>query len=82
MNELVNTKNEEKVEVINKETNVNNSKAKQEKIVYIEILRIIACFLVIVNHTNSKIFLNSQIGDRWFASITYFLYVKWLCHYF
>lgn len=44
--------------------------------VYLDFLRILACFLVIVNHTNSDIFLNSSIGITWFVSITYFFICK------
>ncbi|MBE6642010.1 MAG: hypothetical protein E7619_10555 [Ruminococcaceae bacterium] len=44
---------------------------------FLDILRIIACFLVIVNHTNSDIFLNTAAGSlTWFASLTYFFVSK------
>lgn len=43
---------------------------------YIEFLRIAACFLVIVNHTNSMIFLTSAPSPIWFASLTYFFCSK------
>lgn len=41
---------------------------------YIYLLKIIACFLVIINHTNSNIFLNATTKLPWFISIiTFFL---------
>ena len=47
------------------------------KHINLEILRIFACFLVIVNHTNSRIFLSSQAGSlTWTASILYFFVCK------
>ena len=48
----------------------------QTKKVHIEILRIIAAFFVIVNHTNSIIFLNSQPSPLWFTSLAYFFASK------
>lgn len=50
----------------NNKLNVNNKK------IYIEFLRIMAAFLVIVNHTNSSIFLNTEPSLIWFVSIAYF----------
>lgn len=44
---------------------------KQEAIVFIEFLRIFACFSVIVNHTNSDIFLETTPGPLWFSSVFY-----------
>ena len=46
------------------------------QIIWIELLRILACFLVIVNHTNSKVFLNAQPSLGWFVSLTYFFFSK------
>lgn len=43
---------------------------------YIEFLRIIACFLVIVNHTNTRIFQSCQPSATWFISIGYFFFCK------
>lgn len=44
-----------------------------ERMLYPELLRIIACFCVLINHTNSHIFLAAQPGSlTWFASVTYF----------
>lgn len=47
-----------------------------KKKTYIECLRIAACFLVIVNHTNSAIFLNRAPSPVWFCSLTYFFVCK------
>lgn len=54
------------------------SRTEDKRIVFIEMLRIFACFLVIVNHTNSTIFLQSAPSVTWFLSLTYFLYQKQL----
>ncbi|MDO4747803.1 MAG: acyltransferase [Eubacteriales bacterium] len=43
---------------------------------YIEVMRIIAAFLVIVNHTNSDVFLKSTPSFTWFFSLTYFFISK------
>ena len=44
---------------------------------FLELLRVIACFLVVVNHTNSTIFLNTTPkGITWFVSLTYFFVSK------
>lgn len=43
---------------------------------YIEFLRIAAAFLVIVNHTNSAIFLSLDPCLTWFCSLTYFFICK------
>ena len=39
-------------------------------------LRILAAFFVIVNHTNSSIFLSTEPSPVWFASISYFFTSK------
>lgn len=44
--------------------------------VYIEFLRIAAAFLVIVNHTNSRIFLRLSPSPTWLCSLTYFFVCK------
>ena len=45
--------------------------------VFLDFLRIIACFLVIVNHTNSGIFLGATPeSKRWFISLAYFFVSK------
>lgn len=48
---------------------------KKEKIVYLELLRTIACFLVIVNHTISGVFQprTPQMGTWWAAIISFFI---------
>lgn len=44
---------------------------------FLDFLRIIACFFVIVNHTNSSIFLGSTPEiKRWFISLAYFFVSK------
>lgn len=43
---------------------------------FIDVLRVIACFLVIVNHTNSWIFLWMSPSPTWYASVTYFYISK------
>jgi len=49
----------------------------KSKTAYLELLRIIACFFVIVNHTNSGIFLAHNPEDKtWWVSITYFFACK------
>ncbi len=47
-------------------------KMKENSKVYLDILRILACFLVIVNHTNSDIFLQMGPSLTWLFSISYF----------
>lgn len=61
-----------------------NSISREEKIslqrdgkkTYIEFLRIAAAFLVIVNHTNSGIFLSRTPSPTWLCSLTYFFICK------
>ncbi len=44
---------------------------------FLDLLRIIACFFVIVNHTNSDIFLSTTPQNlTWFVSLTYFFISK------
>lgn len=44
---------------------------------FLDLLRIIACFFVIVNHTNSNIFLSTTPQSlTWFVSLTYFFISK------
>ncbi len=44
---------------------------------FLDLLRIIACFFVIVNHTNSGIFLSTTPQNlTWFVSLTYFFISK------
>lgn len=49
---------------------------EKKRILYLDIIRIIACFLVIVNHTNSTIFLTRQPSPTWFVSVAYFFVSK------
>ena len=44
----------------------------QKQTAFLECLKIIACFLVIVNHTNSQIFLQNEPSLLWLQSVTYF----------
>ena len=48
----------------------------RKNIVFLEFLRIIACFLVIVNHTNSRIFLSTPPSGLWLCSLVYFFLSK------
>ncbi len=43
---------------------------------YLDIARIAACFLVIVNHTNSRIFLSTEPSGLWVVSVAYFFVSK------
>ncbi|WP_069988487.1 acyltransferase [Massilioclostridium coli] len=43
---------------------------------YLDVLRIIACFLVIVNHTDSRVFLRTSPSETWFLGLTYFFICK------
>ena len=50
---------------------------EKKQIIYFEVLRVISAFFVIVNHTNSDIFLNEEIGSlTWFLSLTWFALCK------
>lgn len=50
--------------------------AGRKSVVFLELLRIIACFFVLVNHTTSDIFLSMKPCDTWFASLAYFFASK------
>ena len=51
--------------------------SKAKRTYFLDLLRIIACFLVIVNHTNSSIFLGSTPQNtRWYISLSYFFLCK------
>lgn len=53
----------------------NNDKSSYY--IHLDLLRIIACFFVIVNHTNSSIFLScKQPSLTWFVSLTWFFCCK------
>jgi len=44
---------------------------------YLDFLRVLACFLVIVNHTNSYVFLQANpLGLTWLLSITWYYFSK------
>ena len=43
---------------------------------YLDTARIAACFLVIVNHTNSRIFLSAEPSGLWVVSVAYFFLSK------
>lgn len=51
---------------------LSTPKTDQKSIVFVEFLRILSSFLVIVNHTNSDIFQTRTPDPVWFASLTYF----------
>ena len=55
---------------------VSVQKPGKERVCYIDCLRIIACFFVIVNHTNSELFLEREPTLTWFCSLTYFFFSK------
>ncbi len=71
------TKIKENPTQINKPYANKNSSLHQRK-TYIEVMRIIAAFLVIVNHTNSDVFLkySEPASFTWFFSLTYFFISK------
>lgn len=52
------------------------NKQADSKMTHIEFLRIAAAFLVIVNHTNSQIFMSRGPSPTWFCSLTYFYICK------
>ena len=50
---------------------------KENRKHFLDLLRIIACFLVIVNHTNSTIFMHSSPNSiRWYVSLAFFFVSK------
>lgn len=49
---------------------------QQGRIIYIDVVKIIACFWVIVNHTADKIFPKLQPSPQWFSVLTYFFTSK------
>lgn len=48
------------------------TKLFKRRVIYLDVIRVVACFLVIVNHTNSEIFLDTAPNATWFASLAYF----------
>lgn len=61
--------------IIKRERNVCKMKNKKS-LDYISILKIIACFLVIVNHTNSEIFFQATTNCTWTISMLTFYACK------
>lgn len=57
-------------------TKTDKQTVPKRQVVFIEFLRIVACFLVIVNHTNSRIFRNTEPSFLWFISLVYFFVSK------
>ena len=53
-----------------------SEKTARTRIVYVDFLRLLASFFVIVNHTNSRVFMNSEISLGWYASVAYFFLCK------
>lgn len=51
---------------------------ERQRYYFIDVLRVAACFLVIVNHTNSWIFMETVPTpcETWYASLTYFFISK------
>ena len=50
---------------------------QKTRIAYMELVRIIACFFVIINHTNSGIFMSQTPGGKtWWVSLCYFFMCK------
>lgn len=45
----------------------------KKKIIYLEVLRILAAFFVIINHTNAGVFQNVLFSATWSFSIIYFI---------
>lgn len=50
--------------------------AGKDRELFVDAARIIATFLVIVNHTNSDIFLTRPVSVTWFVSLTWFFVSK------
>jgi surface polysaccharide O-acyltransferase-like enzyme len=54
-----------------------NEKKQSSRILYLDILRIIACFLVIVNHTMPPVFLEaSKASTTWWIGVPFFFVCK------
>lgn len=51
-------------------------KDSSEKLVHLEFMRIVACFLVIVNHTGESLFREREPGVTWFIGLIYFFICK------
>ena len=50
--------------------------ASRQRITYLDVLRLLAAFLVIVNHTNSQIFKASVPSAGWYVSLAWFFSSK------
>ena len=56
---------------------MNQSMASSRRYVYMDFLRVLACFLVIVNHTNSDVFrMAAPGGFTWLCSVTWYYFSK------
>lgn len=53
-----------------------NSITKTERYLYIDFIKIIACFFVIINHTIERVFVDIEPSKLWFVSLTYFFISK------
>ena len=51
-------------------------KIKNDRILFVDLLRILSCFFVIVNHSNSRIFQERAPSLTWFVSVTYMFFSK------
>lgn len=47
-----------------------------KRVLYIDIIKIVACFMVIINHTTSRLFITSSPSPSWYISLTYFFASK------
>ena len=52
------------------EKNIVIDKTKKYRKLNLDILRIIACFFVIINHTDNTMLLSLEPSARWFVSAT------------
>ncbi len=50
--------------------------SNNDRILYIDVIKIFACFLVIVNHTTLSVFMQREPSVTWFAGLTYFFFSK------
>ena len=53
-----------------------NTKVERPRYEFIDILRIVACFLVIVNHTITTVFYGAEPSRGWFISVIWFYISK------
>lgn len=49
---------------------------KKERLLYLDVIKIIACFLVIVNHTVNYVLITNKPSVTWFLSVGYFFLSK------